>query len=90
MGLNITRLRSLQISHDGFAFDSTTGETYTLNRSGRLVLEQLQKGVYPAQIAISLSDRFGIAQGLVERDLADFLQQMESLGIAPKLKEAIL
>jgi len=82
--LNITGLNALQISNDGFAFDATTGETYTLNRCGRLVLEQLQKGEERSQIATTLSDHFGIAQSLAERDLTDFLGQIEALGISLK------
>ncbi len=79
-------LKTLQISNDGFAFDSETGATYTLNRCGRLVLQKMQQGEYRAQIASTLSEQFGIAQGLAERDLADFLQQMESLGLVPNIK----
>jgi hypothetical protein len=80
----MTELKTLHISNDGFAFDSTTGATYTLNRCGRLVLEQLQNGGERSQIATTLSDRFGIAQSLAERDLTDFLGQMEALGISLK------
>lgn len=83
-GLSIAGLKALQISTDGFAFDSTTGATYTLNRCGRLVLEKLQNGEDRTQIATALSDRFGIAQSLAERDLTDFLGQMEALGISLK------
>jgi hypothetical protein len=86
----MTELKTLQISNDGFAFDSTTGATYTLNRCGRLVLEQLQKGEERSQIATTLSDRFGIAQSLAERDLTDFLGQMEALGISLKAASKLL
>jgi hypothetical protein len=77
-------LKTLQISNDGFAFDSSTGETYTLNRCGRLVLQKMQQGENRAQIITTLADRFGIAQSLVEKDLADFFQQIESFGISSK------
>jgi len=77
-------LKTLQISHDGFAFDSSTGETYTLNRCGRLILQKMQQGENRAQIVMALADSFGMAQSLIEKDLADFCQQMEALGIASK------
>jgi hypothetical protein len=80
--LNGTGLKALQISNDGFAFDSTTGATYTLNRCGRTVLQKLQEGENRSQIVTVLADRFDISQSSAERDLADFLQQIESLGIA--------
>ncbi len=81
---NMTGLNALQISEDGFAFDPVTGATYVLNRCGRILLQQLQQGEHRSQIAISLSEQFGIAQSVAERDLADFLQQMESFGLTSK------
>lgn len=77
-------LKTLQISHDGFAFDSSTGETYTLNRCGRLILQKMQQGENRAQIITALAESFGMAQSLIEKDLADFCQQMEALGISSK------
>jgi hypothetical protein len=83
---NMKGLNSLQISNDGFAFDSFTGATYTLNRCGSLILQKLQQGEPSHQIATALSDQFGIAQSLVERDLTDFIQQIESFGLVTKIK----
>jgi hypothetical protein len=77
-------LKTLQISNDGFAFDSSTGETYTLNCCGRLILQKMQQGENREQIITTLADQFGIAQSLVEKDLADFSQQIESFGISSK------
>ena len=82
----MTGLKTLQISNDGFAFNAATGETYTLNRCGRLVLQKLQQGEIPAQIATTLCEQFGVAQSLAERDLADFCQQLESIGLTSKTK----
>lgn len=77
-------LKTLQISHDGFAFDSSTGETYTLNRCGCLILQKMQQGENRTQIITALAESFGIVQSLAEKDLADFCQQMEALGISSK------
>lgn len=77
-------LKTLQISNDGFAFDSSTGETYTLNRCGRLILQKMQQGENRTQIITALAESFGIVKSLAEKDLADFCQQMESLGISSK------
>ncbi|MDD1413390.1 hypothetical protein MEN41_01605 [Dolichospermum sp. ST_con] len=34
---------TLNISADGFTFDSATGESYTLNSCGCFIIQQLQK-----------------------------------------------
>jgi len=85
----MTGLKTLQIAQDGFAFDAATGETYTLNRCGRMVLQHLQHGETQQQIVTHLADQFGIAQSVAQRDLADFWQQMESLGLITKAKGSL-
>ena len=39
------RLRSLALNPDGFAFDPTTGESFTLNSTGLALLEALRATV---------------------------------------------
>ncbi|MEE3715186.1 PqqD family protein [Tumidithrix elongata RA019] len=76
----MTALQTLTVADDGFGFDTSTGETYTLNSCGHLVLQQLQQGKNRTQIALLLSEQFGIAQSSTERDVSDFMQQLEMLG----------
>ncbi|MBS3025822.1 MAG: hypothetical protein HCA25_01665 [Dolichospermum sp. DET50] len=43
MNTNTHTTHSLSISADGFAFDSATVESYTLNSCGCFIIQQLQK-----------------------------------------------
>ncbi|HEY9616411.1 MAG TPA: PqqD family protein [Microcoleaceae cyanobacterium] len=74
-------LLSLNISPDGFAFNVTTGESYTLNHCARMVLHRFRSGETQEQIVYAIASEFGIAQSLVERDVADFFQQLHLLGL---------
>lgn len=74
-------IKTLTVTEDGFAFNQATGETYTLNRCGRLVMQRLQQGENRQQIIHYLSGEFGIAQSAAERDVADFFQQLNGLGL---------
>jgi len=74
-------LKSLTVSQDGFAFDLATGESFTVNPCGRLILQRLQNGETNQQIAQFLSSEFSIAYSTAERDIADFFQQLHSLGL---------
>jgi hypothetical protein len=76
--------QSLTVSQDGFAFDTTTGESFTLNGCGNLILELLKNGENREQIANLLADKFGIGRNMAERDIADFFQQFHILGLAGK------
>jgi len=74
-------LQSLTVSNDGFAFNTTTGESYTLNRCARIVLHRLRGNETQEQIVQAIASEFGIAQSIVERDVADFFQQLRTLGL---------
>ncbi len=73
--------QGLTVNEDGFAFNSTTGESYTVNNSGRLVLQLLQKGENRNQIINFIAGEFGINRYTAERDIADFFQQLNVLGL---------
>jgi hypothetical protein len=78
----MSALKTLAVTEDGFAFNTTTGESYTLNLCGRLMLKRLQQGENYQQIVNFLSGEFGIAQNTAERDVAEFVQQLNALGLA--------
>ncbi len=75
-------LSSLTVNSDGFGFNATTGESYTLNRCARMVLQRLQAGETQDQIVQTIAREFKVPQSVVERDVADFLQQLRTLGFA--------
>ncbi|OLP19639.1 hypothetical protein BST81_03590 [Leptolyngbya sp. 'hensonii'] len=77
----VTVFSSLQVKEDGFAFDPTTGDSYLLNPTGQEVLRLLQQGHSPHKIAITLVQTLGVAQGIAERDVTDFVQQLTLLGV---------
>ncbi|ARV60151.1 hypothetical protein BZZ01_17310 [Nostocales cyanobacterium HT-58-2] len=83
---NITKERmpvfeSLTVTKDGFAFDFATGESFMLNHCGQLVLQRLRHGETQQQIVQFLCSRFDIQQSIAERDIADFCQQLNALGL---------
>lgn len=71
----------LNISADGFAFDPTRGESYILNSTGCLIIQQLQQGKNRAEIVNLITAKFSISHSSVERDVNDFIQQLHLLGI---------
>jgi PqqD family protein of HPr-rel-A system len=72
------RLRSLALNPDGFAFDPTTGESYTLNATGLAVLEGLREGLSPEELAGLLVERFEVGADEATRDVEDFLDHLRT------------
>lgn len=73
------RLRTLALNPDGFAFDPTTGESFTLNATGLALLEGLQEELTPEELATRLAERFEVEAEEAARDVDDFLERLRSL-----------
>jgi len=57
--------------------DVEHGRVLSLNATGSLIFERLQQGQPESQIAVELSERFGLPLELVGRDVSDFLHILE-------------
>ncbi len=72
------RLRSLALNPDGFAFDPTTGESFTLNATGLAVVEGLREGLAHEQLTAHLVEHFEVTPLDASRDVDDFLDHLRS------------
>jgi PqqD family protein of HPr-rel-A system len=73
------QLSDLTVSHEGFAFDPSTGDSYVLNQTGLTVLQGLREGLDETQIARDLSDRFDVSEPAALRDIGEFVARLKSL-----------
>lgn len=74
-------LKSLAISDNGFLFDVTTGQTYTLNSIAHEIIRKLQDGHKPSEILQSLLDEYDVSKDDAERDLEYFIVQLKEHGL---------
>ena len=75
--MNIDRLNNLKVNNEGFAFDTRTGDTYSINATGLLVMKGLKAGATTRQIIGQLEARFNVDLQTVYRDLERFFSQLE-------------
>jgi hypothetical protein len=59
-----------------------TGDYYTLNEMGALMLEQVQKGLSSTEIANNLSQQFSVQSNEVEQDLLHLMTELTASGLA--------
>jgi len=78
---NTMRLQRLAVNDEGFAFDPQSGESFTINQTGREILSQMVRGDSFEVIAIDLSDQYQVEKRSVTSDLQDYIQQLRSLGL---------
>ena len=74
-------LPCLSLSPDGLAFSPSTGDTFTVNDSGMLILKSLQTSGDQEEAARRLMETYQISREQAERDVADFHDRLRSLGL---------
>lgn len=78
------RLRDLAVSESGFVFDPYGGQTYSLNETGRAILEALRRGDSVEAIEAALREAFEVEPGTdVARDVREYLLQVREQGWLP-------
>ena len=76
------RFKDLAISDSGFVFDPFSGGTFTLNETGRTVLQGLRDGLTESEIIDRLRTDFDAVTPKVEEDVRDFLRTMTEYGLS--------
>lgn len=72
------RLSQLMVSGEGFVFDPTFGESFTVNTTGLAILRGLQEQKSPHTIAQELRDFYHVALDKVEKDMGDFISHLRT------------
>lgn len=75
------RIRELSLTDNGFVFDPATGESFSVNPSGFLILSQFQAGQDQQQVVAHLAEANALSLDQALRDVADFLEQLAAVGL---------
>jgi hypothetical protein len=74
-------LPCLSLSPDGFAFSPSSGDTFTVNQSGMIILRSLQTSGDQDDATRRLMETCRIPREQAQRDVADFHDRLRSLGL---------
>ncbi|MCP4135839.1 MAG: PqqD family protein [bacterium] len=75
---------NLALSENGFLFDALTGNTFSLNKTGKLILQGLIKGESRDQLTADIIDRFEITEDIAHKDIQQFIHHLKEMGVIPK------
>ena len=70
------QLRPLLCNENGFAFDPTTGLSYTLSPSSVRLIAWLKEGCRAEELPTRLVAEYGIPSHVAERDIDNFLSSL--------------
>jgi PqqD family protein of HPr-rel-A system len=77
----MSRLNRLAINDEGFIFDPETGNSFTVNETGLLVIKLLKEGKSEEEIVSALKEEYEVSEEEARRDLLDFIEQLRVFGI---------
>jgi hypothetical protein len=80
----LQRLRDLAISESGFLFDPYTGSSFTVNRTGRFILELLKKGKEIQEIQSALQEKFRVEEADLRTDISEFVNLLRENSLLPR------
>jgi len=74
-------IRRVSSADGAIVMDLRRGTMFRVNPLGARILDLLDSGQSPAQIAVQLHAEFGIALDRVQADIAEFLGSLAAYGI---------
>lgn len=77
------RLRDLALSESGFVFDPYSGGTFTVNRTGMVLLHALRDGLSRPAIVERLRTDFQVDGADLESDIGEFVRLLVQQGLLP-------
>lgn len=72
---------NIAVSESGFLFDPNSGESFSVNASGRELLRLLSKGMSLKEIETSVRSEFNIDEKTFNRYMDDFLHTLRRLNL---------
>ena len=67
---------NIAVSDNGFVFNPSTGDSYTLNNTGKEALAFIKEGKDINQITKLMMEKYEVDQATIERYLVDFVNDL--------------
>lgn len=77
----MNRLGKLAINSEGFIFDPTTGDSFTVNQTGLFIINNLRDGKSTDEIAEVLSQEFEDTPEEIAKDISDFITHLNTYNL---------
>jgi len=74
-------ISQLDVNEQEFIFNPNTGQSYTTNAQGRLIIQALDKDEPAEAILDQILELFQVSSQEAERDLEEFMDHLRCLGL---------
>jgi hypothetical protein len=74
---NMKLSKNIAISDTGYIFNPTNGDSFSCNPVGADIIQLLKDGIDKEGIIAYITEKYDVNQRTVERDLEDFIMQLQ-------------
>jgi hypothetical protein len=67
---------NIALSENGFVFNPSTGDSFTMNNTGKEVIMMIKEGKDLSRITDFMAEKYDVDRSTLERYLADFLNDL--------------
>jgi hypothetical protein len=72
---------NIAVSESGFMFDAGTGDSYSLNPTGKAIINLLNEGKSEAEIIDFFAKNYDVEKNIFEHNFHDFLSIINSMNL---------
>ena len=73
--------KNIAVSESGFLFDSNTGDSYSLNETGKLIVQMIKENKTEGEIFTYFNEYYDVEEGIFENNYHDFITMIKNLNI---------
>lgn len=79
--------KNIAVSENGFLFDPNSGESYSLNKTGQLIVKLISEGKDEAEIMEAIMKEYDVESASLQRYLDDFFMMLQQMNLLQKEEE---
>ncbi len=72
---------NIAVSESGFLFDSNTGDSFSLNETGKQIIKMFNEGKAESEIKQYFLDNYDVEEGIYENNFYDFINMLQNLNL---------
>jgi hypothetical protein len=73
--------KNIALSESGFLFDSNSGDSYSLNDTGKLIVQMIKENKTEGEIIAYFKENYDVEEGIFENNFHDFISMIKNLNI---------
>ncbi len=72
---------NIAVSESGFLFDSNSGDSFSLNETGKQIIKMLNENKAEEEIKEYFLENYDVEEGIFENNFYDFINMLSNLNL---------